>query len=35
MKKKKKKKGCLRRPYKSLRKEEKQKAKDKRKDTPI
>ena len=27
--------GCLRRPYKQLRKEEKQKAKDKRKDMPI
>ena len=27
--------GCLRRPYKSLRKEEKQKAKEKRKDIPI
>ena len=27
--------GCLRRPYKYLRKEEKQKAKEKRKDTPI
>ena len=31
----KKKKGCLRRPYKQLRKEEKQKAKEKRKDIPI
>ena len=27
--------GCLRRPYKELRKEEKLKAKEKRKDTPI
>ena len=27
--------GCLRRPYKQLRKEEKLKAKEKRKDTPI
>ena len=27
--------GCLRRPYKQLRKEEKQKAKEKRKDIPI
>ena len=27
--------GCLRRPYKQLRKEEKLKAKDKRKDMPI
>ena len=27
--------GCLKRPYKKLRKEKKQKAKDKRKDTPI
>ena len=27
--------GCLRRPYKELRKEEKQKAKEKRKDIPI
>ena len=27
--------GCLRRAYKYLRKEEKQKAKEKRKDTPI
>ena len=27
--------GCLRRPYKKLRKEEKPKAKKKRKDTPI
>ena len=27
--------GCLRRPYKYLRKEEKRKAKEKRKDTPI
>ena len=27
--------GCLRRPYKKLRKEEKQKAKQKRKDIPI
>ena len=27
--------GCLRRPYKSLRKEEKVKAKEKRKDIPI
>ena len=27
--------GCLRRPYKWLRKEEKLKAKEKRKDTPI
>ena len=33
--KKKKQNGCLRRPYKYLRKEEKQKAKDKRKDIPI
>ena len=28
-------KGCLKRPYKWLRKEEKQKAKEKRKDIPI
>ena len=27
--------GCLRRPYKELRKEEKQKAKEKRKDIPL
>jgi len=27
--------GCLKRPYKELRKEEKLKAKEKRKDTPI
>ena len=27
--------GCLRRPYKSLRKEEEQKAKEKRNDIPI
>ena len=27
--------GCLRRPYKELRKEEKQKAEEKRKDIPI